>query len=152
MAKDTLGFWTGFQAGARDGDRYRYWIEGDGSTGFKREPTARELDPATFPNAYTILRSASTYPWHDADFRAPDYSEMVVYQAHIGTFATRTEGRSSTLLEVACLAPIWRDSASMCCSPCQLTNRRPIRRWGTAGPTSFRRIFPMSPRRQTSIA
>jgi 1,4-alpha-glucan branching enzyme len=24
MAKDTLGFWTGFQAGARDGDRYRY--------------------------------------------------------------------------------------------------------------------------------
>jgi 1,4-alpha-glucan branching enzyme len=64
MAKDTLGFWTGFQAGARDGDRYRYryWIEGDGSTGFKREPTARELDPATFPNAYAILRSASTYP------------------------------------------------------------------------------------------
>ena len=105
MIKDALGFWTGFQAGALEGDRYRYWVEGEGSTGFKRDPTARELDPATFPNAYAILRSASTYPWHDTDFRAPDYSAMVVYQAHIGTFATRTEGRSSTLLEVACLAP-----------------------------------------------
>jgi 1,4-alpha-glucan branching enzyme len=105
MIKDALGFWTGFQAGAREGDRYRYWIEGDGSTGFKRESTARELDAATFPNAYAILRSASTYPWHDADFRAPDYSAMVVYQAHLGTFATRTQGRSSTLLEVACLSP-----------------------------------------------
>jgi 1,4-alpha-glucan branching enzyme len=105
MIKDGLGFWTGFQAGAREGDRYHYWVEGEGSTGFKRAPTARELDAATFPNAYAILRSASTYPWHDGDFRAPDYSAMVVYQAHIGTFATRTEGRSSTLLEVACLAP-----------------------------------------------
>ena len=101
MIKDALGFWTGFQAGALEGDRYRYWVEGDGSTGFKREPTARELDAPTFPNAYAILRSDSTYPWHDADFRAPDYSAMVVYQAHIGTFATRTDGRSSTLLEVA---------------------------------------------------
>jgi 1,4-alpha-glucan branching enzyme len=105
MAKDPFGFWTGFQAGAREGDRYRYWVDGTGSEGYKRDPTARVLDSATFPNAYAILRAASTYPWHDAGFRTPDYSAMIVYQAHIGTYATRTPGKSSNLLEVACLAP-----------------------------------------------
>jgi 1,4-alpha-glucan branching enzyme len=105
MSKDALGFWTGFQAGAREGDRYRYWVDGLGSSGYKRDPTARELDPETFPNAYAILRDDSTYPWHDGGFLTPDFSAMVVYQAHIGTFATRTQGQSSNLLEVACLAP-----------------------------------------------
>jgi 1,4-alpha-glucan branching enzyme len=105
MVKDALGYWTGFQAGARDGDRYRYWVDGLGSSGYKRDPTARELDEATFPNAYAILRDAGSYPWHDAGFVTPDYADMVVYQAHIGTFATRTPGRVSNLLEAACLAP-----------------------------------------------
>jgi len=105
LVKDAFGFWTGFQAGARDGDRYRYWVEGMGSANYKRDPTARELDPASFPAAYAILRAASTYPWHDAGFVTPDYSAMVVYQAHIGTFATRSPERSSNLLEAACLAP-----------------------------------------------
>lgn len=104
LARDPFGFWTGFQAGARDGDRYRYFVIGEGSADYKRDPTARELDPARL-NAYAILRGASTYPWHDADFVTPDFSAMIVYQAHIGTFATRAEGRSSNLLEAACLAP-----------------------------------------------
>ena len=116
MAKDALGFWTGFQAGARDGDRYRYWVEGAGSRGYKRDPTARELDPGTFPNAYAILRGASTYPWHDAGFATPDYSAMIVYQAHVGTFAARSPSQSSNLLDVACLAPylarLWRQRAA----------------------------------------
>lgn len=105
LAKDPFGFWTGFQAGARDGDRYRYFVVGEGAADYRRDPTARELDRASLPNAYAILRGASTYPWHDAEFVTPDFSSMIVYQAHIGTFATRAEGRSSNLLEAACLAP-----------------------------------------------
>jgi len=105
LAKDAFGFWTGFQPGARDGDRYRYFVVGEGGADYRRDPTARELDPAADSKGYAILRRGSAYPWHDADFVTPDFSAMVVYQAHIGTFATRTEGRSSNLLEAACLSP-----------------------------------------------
>ena len=49
LIKDEAGYWTGFHAGAVDGDRYRYWIDGEGSSGYKRDPRARELDPAGFP-------------------------------------------------------------------------------------------------------
>ena len=46
MQKDARGYWTGYQDGARDGDRYRFWVQGKGSSGYKRDPRARELDPA----------------------------------------------------------------------------------------------------------
>ena len=45
LRKDERGYWTGYQDGARDGDRYRFWVQGAGSSGYKRDPCARELDP-----------------------------------------------------------------------------------------------------------
>jgi hypothetical protein len=50
LAKDAQGYWTGFVAAAREGDPYRFWVEGPGRKGDKRDPYARELSPATsFP-------------------------------------------------------------------------------------------------------
>jgi 1,4-alpha-glucan branching enzyme len=90
MAKDVNGYWSGYIASAREGDTYRFYVVGEGSSGYKRDPYARELanDPAApFPVCAAVIRAAKDYPWHDADFRTPDYSDMVVYQLHIGTYA-----------------------------------------------------------------
>ncbi len=100
LCKNADGTWTGFQPGARDGDHYRYWINGEGSTGAKRDPLARELDPAGFPNSFSILRNPETYPWHDAGFRTPDFSDMIIYQLHVGTYAIRTPGTASNFLDI----------------------------------------------------
>jgi 1,4-alpha-glucan branching enzyme len=90
MAKDANGYWSGFLAEAGEGDTYRFYVVGEGSSGYKRDPYARELanDPALpFPACPAVIRAASRYPWHDAGFRTPDYADMVVYQLHIGTYA-----------------------------------------------------------------
>ncbi|HZC96595.1 MAG TPA: 1,4-alpha-glucan branching protein, partial [Bradyrhizobium sp.] len=87
LQKGGRGYWTGYQPGARDGDRYRFWIEGAGSRGYKRDPCARELDPENFPNCFGIVRAADRFPWHDRDFVTPDFSDMIVYQLHVGIFA-----------------------------------------------------------------
>ena len=81
------GTWVGFVAGAQDGLEYLFWIEGEGSKGPKRDPYARELTltPA-FPASYCILRDPSTYPWHDAGWKPPDYSKLIIYQLHVGTW------------------------------------------------------------------
>ncbi len=100
LSKDALGYWTGFQAGARDGDAYSFWIVGEGSSGLKRDPYARELAPNGFPDCRSILRASDAYPWHDAGFRTPDFSDMVIYQLHIGTYAIRTPGVTSNFLDV----------------------------------------------------
>jgi 1,4-alpha-glucan branching enzyme len=105
MTKDATGTWTGFQPGARDGDPYRFHVTGTGSIGAKRDPYARELSPTGFPNCDSILRAADAYPWHDADFRTPDFADMVIYQLHVGTYAIRTPGICATFLDVAARIP-----------------------------------------------
>jgi 1,4-alpha-glucan branching enzyme len=105
LAKDASGYWTGFQAGARDGDLYRFWIVGTGSSGYKRDPYARELAPVGFPDCHSVLRSSDAYPWHDSGFLTPDFSAITIYQLHVGTYAIRKCGVASNLLDVACKIP-----------------------------------------------
>jgi 1,4-alpha-glucan branching enzyme len=103
MAKDANGYWSGFVASAGEGDAYRFYVVGEGSSGYKRDPYARELakDAALpFPVCGAVIRAAKGYPWHDAGFRTPDYADMVVYQLHIGTYAPAQAGMAGTFLDV----------------------------------------------------
>jgi 1,4-alpha-glucan branching enzyme len=93
------------QAGAADGDTYRFWVVGAGGSGYKRDPYARELSPKGFPNCFSILRAVNAYPWHDAAFRTPDFSDMPVYQLHIGSYAISQPGIASNFLDVAGKVP-----------------------------------------------
>src|SRR5690242_14773991 len=43
MVKDQAGHWGGYVRGARDGTRYKYYVLGKGSRGYKRDPYAREI-------------------------------------------------------------------------------------------------------------
>jgi len=106
LSNDGNGYWTGFQPGAKEGDLYRFWVVGPGSSGYKRDPYARELaNLDLFPASSNIVRSASAYPWHDAGFVTPNFTNMIVYQIHIGTYAIRTPGVPSTFLDVIAKIP-----------------------------------------------
>src|SRR5438132_2593235 len=95
------GYWAGFVARAREGDPYRFWVEGPGGSGHKRDPYARELAPASaFPNCDSLIRSAAAYPWHDSAFVTPDFSNMIIYQLHIGTYNPTRPGVTATFLDV----------------------------------------------------
>jgi len=101
MVTDSNGYWTGFVAGAHEGDPYTFYVVGSGSRGMKRDPYARELAvDMPFPHCSCLIRNPRAYPWHDQAFRTPDFSNMVVYQLHIGTFAPRAPGVASTFLDV----------------------------------------------------
>ena len=91
LVRDADGYWSGFVPGVKDGDRYRFYVVGTGSEGFKRDPYARELEMDGYPDCDCIVRDPANYPWHDAGFRAPAFSDLVVYQFHIGVFYARDE-------------------------------------------------------------
>ena len=85
LVRDAGGSWAGFAPGVKDGDRYRFHVVGAGSTGLKRDPYARELGPG-FPDCDCIVRDPARYPWHDQAFRPPAFSDLIIYQFHVGTF------------------------------------------------------------------
>ena len=100
MVEDGVGYWSAFEPAAADGYLYRYYVVGKASTGFKRDPYARELANDGFPNCHCIVRDANAYVWHDGRFVTPDFSELIIYQFHIGVFAISRPGIASNFLDV----------------------------------------------------
>jgi len=107
LVMDGSGYWTGFLPNVADGDQYKYYVVGAGSTGFKRDPYARELTASsTFPvGVNCIVRSPLSYPWHDQSFVTPDYSNLIIYQIHIGVYAPATYPNNGTFLDVIAKIP-----------------------------------------------
>ncbi len=141
LQKDARGYWTGYQDGARDGDRYRFWVQGAGGSGYKRDPCARELEPDGFPNCFCILRARS-FPWHDQDFVTPDFSDMIVYQLHIGTFAIAKPGVSSNFLDVALKIPYLAELGINVIQPLPVDEQEANPNMGYAGADLFSPDFP----------
>jgi 1,4-alpha-glucan branching enzyme len=142
LEKDARGYWTGFQAGARDGDRYRYWVEGEGSHGYKRDPVARELDPEGFPNCFSILRESEGFPWHDQDFVTPDFADMIIYQLHVGTYAITRPGVASTFLDVALKIPYLAELGVNVLQPLPIDEQECNPNMGYGGADLFSPDFP----------
>lgn len=86
LIRGANGFWSGSFPGIADGWRYRYWIVGVGGEGFKRDPRARELEAAGYPECDCTVRGPDEFPWHDVGFRSPAFNDLIIYQLHIGVF------------------------------------------------------------------
>ncbi|MDB6172793.1 MAG: glycoside hydrolase family 13 domain protein [Chthoniobacteraceae bacterium] len=107
LTKDSNGYWGGYFPGVTNGTEYRFWVVGSGTSGFKRDPYARELQLYGYPQCNCIVRDANSYPWHDQGFHAPAFNDLVVYQFHIGVFFAEDAhgndirpGRPSKFLDV----------------------------------------------------
>jgi 1,4-alpha-glucan branching enzyme len=108
LTVDGSGYWTGFIANAAEGDNYKFYVVGsDGAVSYKRDPYARELTPSnTFPiGVNCLIRSPNSYPWHDQNFVTPDYSNLIIYQIHIGTYAPAAAPDYGTFLDVITKIP-----------------------------------------------
>jgi 1,4-alpha-glucan branching enzyme len=94
------GRWTGFIPGASDGHKYKFYVVGEGTEGFKRDPYSRELTNV-WPNPDCILRSARTFAWQDWSWRTPDFRDLMIYQFHVGIwYGPNRESRVAKFLDV----------------------------------------------------
>jgi 1,4-alpha-glucan branching enzyme len=90
LARHDDGYWFAEVPGVKEGDQYKFYITGTGSTGYKRDPYARALtlDPP-FPSSNSIVTHPDTFPWHDQGFRPKPFNELLIYQLHVGAFWCR---------------------------------------------------------------
>jgi 1,4-alpha-glucan branching enzyme len=142
MTRDASGFWTCFLASAKNGDLYRFFVAGPGTTGPKRDPYARELAlDAPFPDCSCVIRTAS-YPWHDNAFATPDFSDMIVYQIHIGTYNVTTPGVASTFLDIVERLPYLQALGVNVLQPLPVTESETVISLGYDGADYFSPDFP----------
>ena len=95
LAKSANGYWYASVPGVKEGDQYKFFVEGQGTTGYKRDPFARSLtlDPS-FPFCNCFVSHPQMFPWHDSSFRPRPFHELVLYQLHVGAFwSTDAQGR-----------------------------------------------------------
>jgi 1,4-alpha-glucan branching enzyme len=87
LDRQSDGYWYAFAPGVREGDQYKFLVDGVGSTGHKRDPCGRSRtwDPA-YPSANNIVTQPVTFPWHDGGYRPPAFHDVVLYQLHVGAF------------------------------------------------------------------
>src|SRR2546427_330228 len=43
MTQSANGYWSAFVPGIKEGDQYKFFVSGQGTTGYKRDPFARSL-------------------------------------------------------------------------------------------------------------
>jgi 1,4-alpha-glucan branching enzyme len=136
-------FWTGFVPTAKDGDLYRYLVVGQGTTGFKRDPYARELaGNRPFPDCSCIVRSDFGYPWHDGAYVTPAFNDTILYQLHIGTYNVTKPGVSSTFLDIIERIPYLQSLGINMLQPLPVTEAEETPSLGYDGSDYFSPDFP----------
>jgi 1,4-alpha-glucan branching enzyme len=106
MHRLDTGVFVGFIPGLKDGDCYKYQIEGyDGQTVLKSDPFAFHAEVR--PNTASKVWSLGGYHWSDAEFlrRRPEQNSlknpMTIYEMHIGSWRKREGYSFANMRDVA---------------------------------------------------
>jgi 1,4-alpha-glucan branching enzyme len=91
------GTWSADVPGATDGDEYRFSIRTPDGVLSRIDPRARRLT-SSVGNA--IVYGTDGFSWDGAEFRTPDWNDLVIYELHVGTFSAGMHGRPGTLIGV----------------------------------------------------
>ena len=142
LTRDAEGYWAAHESAARAGDKYKFWVDGTGSSGYKRDPYARQLEAAGFPDCFNIVCDATAYPWHDQGFQTPDFSDLVIYQLHIGTYAISRPGYAANFLDVVGKIPYLQALGINMLQPLPVDEQEANPNMGYSGADLFSPDFP----------
>lgn len=99
MQKDAEGYFLADVAGAGDGTRYRYLLDG----AFYPDPASASQPAGVFgPSAVVDHR---LFVWNDDSWHVPPFAQLIFYELHVGTFTP--EGTFDAII------PRLRDLASL---------------------------------------
>jgi len=80
---DAEGYFSGYVAGAADGDTYTFLVDGEGPL---PDPASR-FQPRG-PHGPSQIIDAGKFNWTDGSWRGVKLEGQIVYEMHIGTFTT----------------------------------------------------------------
>ncbi len=121
------GFFSGVVPGVRDGDRYRYRVDGEGPF---PDPASR-FQPDGVHGASQVV-DTSRFEWSDASWRGVGLENLVLYELHVGAFT-----RSGTFAGVIERLPYLRDLGVTAIEIMPIADFPGQRNWGYDGAALF---------------
>ncbi len=95
MVRDDAGYWYADIAGVQHGQGYKFHIV-NGEQSFDRiDPYAQAVTNSV---GVGLIHDHRQFDWAGDDFQAPPKSELMIYEMHIGSYATTEDGKPGTFL------------------------------------------------------
>lgn len=88
---DAEGYFSGYVAGAREGDTYSFHLDGKGPF---PDPASR-FQPEG-PHGPSQIVNPNRFPWSDQDWPGLQLAHQVVYEMHVGTFTREGTWRAAS--------------------------------------------------------
>ena len=99
------GYWAADVPGVAAGERYQYDIRAGGTAlGPRVDPYARELD-VVGQDRWAVVYDEAAFDWGSHAGRSPGWSELVIYEMHIGTFNERPGQEVGTFADARARLP-----------------------------------------------
>lgn len=95
MEAEQHGLWSIFIEQAKPGDKYKYEIINGESKLQRIDPRVRDVTNSVGEG---IIHDPN-FDWQDDDFEMPPWNELVIYEAHVGTFYRSKEGKVGTFAD-----------------------------------------------------
>lgn len=95
MVAEAYGIWSLFIDHAKPGDQYKYEITNGDKTFQRIDPRVRDVTNSV---GVGIVHNPD-FDWQGDDFQMPAWNELVIYEAHVGTFHRSEEGKVGTFAD-----------------------------------------------------
>lgn len=93
LIPETDGHWYGEVPGAQLGQEYRYVLYTPHGIFDKVDPYAKRV---VHSRGNGIIHDHAWFDWQDDDFRCPPHDELVIYEAHVGSYVGGWENSVGT--------------------------------------------------------
>ncbi len=93
MSAEGNGFWYAVLPDARCGQGYKYLVTNGDQTFYRIDPYARQVTNSV---GHGVIYDHGAYDWEGDQFDCHWHHELVIYELHVGSFFTDTEGRPGT--------------------------------------------------------
>ena len=110
LAGEPGGLWSADVPGAVAGQAYQFLITTANATLTRVDPYARQVVSNDTGDAVkAVIYDEAAFSWADESYSSPGWTEMVIYELHVGSFGAAAAGMVGTLGDVAARLPYLRD-------------------------------------------
>jgi 1,4-alpha-glucan branching enzyme len=99
------GMWSADVPGARPGQAYQILITAAGGTLTRVDPYARQVVNENGQATKAVIYDEAAFDWGRAAYTSPGWTDLVIYELHVGSFSKLPGQQAGTLADAAARLP-----------------------------------------------